>query len=149
MVDFADFIFSSSPYAVVYLIPDQTIAPTAKSAANQNALSAIVMIRSFTHVIQEDPQIGTHIFHSAHPLIKSIAPALSAAGQAANESWNTKKSVHQIIQIRRRIRINLEWNTSKNWYHGICQCYYYQRYWTIAKRSPCVFHTSLISFCCE
>ncbi len=71
-VDFAFLTFSSSPYAVVYRIHDQTMAHTAKRAANRSAFLATFITRSLTPVTQSRLSFGsTHTVPIEHPWIKS------------------------------------------------------------------------------
>lgn len=57
-VFFAFLIFSSSPYDVVYWIPEKTTAPTAKSAQKAITRSEILITSSLTHSTEEPIESG-------------------------------------------------------------------------------------------
>jgi hypothetical protein len=58
-VVFAFLIFSSSPYDVVYCIPEYTIAPIANRAPNASTFSAILTTNSLIRVSASQPATGS------------------------------------------------------------------------------------------
>lgn len=66
-VVFAFLSFSSSPYALVYCIPDQTSAPTASNAQKEIATEAILSILPRTPSLSLESKFGhTHIVPAQH-----------------------------------------------------------------------------------
>jgi hypothetical protein len=61
-VVFAFLIFSSSPYEVVYWIPDQTIAPMAKSAPNPITFWDILITSDLMAVTPPHHTLGSIAF---------------------------------------------------------------------------------------
>ena len=89
----ADFVFSSSPAEVVYLIPDQTIAPIAKRAPNWSTLVATFTTSSLTPSCHPLGGTTTARFPSAEscaqPERKSLADPHETGSHAAKVGTNT------------------------------------------------------------
>lgn len=107
-VDFAFFIFSSSPYEVVYRIPENTMAPIAKSAQNAITRSPTITRSSFTHSVHISPPLETAfagsplLAHSCRKVTASVVLKSHSACTKDPETIETKK-----MEIKRRIRINI------------------------------------------
>ena len=102
----ADFVFSSSPAEVVYLIPDQTIAPMAKRAPNERTRLAIVTTRAFTHSLSAHLSTPTASLGTVDAVEQSVRKAAALPPAAGSHSAKVGTKIVREKRDTKMTRIN-------------------------------------------